>query len=62
MFGEYVAKRVLGKPTDPALTEAFRIPTTTYEEERKAEEAAKAAGQPAPARRPGGDSDYWDDV
>lgn len=62
VFGEYVAKRVLGKPTDPALTEAFRIPATTYEEEeRKAEEAAKAAGQPAPPRRPG-ESDYQDDV
>ena len=42
VFGEYVAKRVLSKPTDPALTNGFRIPTTTYEEEEaKAETAAQ---------------------
>lgn len=44
VFGEYVARRVLGRPTDPALTEAFRVPTTTYEEEEaKAEAAARQA-------------------
>ncbi len=43
VFGEYVAKSVLGKPTDPALTEAFQMPKTTYEEEeKKAEEEAAA--------------------
>ena len=48
VFGEYVARRVLGKPTDPALTEAFRMPTTTYDEEE-----AKAQATAPPARRPG---------
>lgn len=58
VFGEYVAQRVLGKPTDPKLAEAFRIPTTTYEEEeRKAEEAAKAR-QAEAQRRPPGDEEY----
>lgn len=62
VFGEYVAKRVLGRPTDPTLAEGFRIPTTTYEEEeRKAEEAARARGEAAP-RRPGGDSNFQDDA
>ena len=43
VFGEYVAKRVLGKATDPALTVAFQMPKTTYEEEaKKAEEEAAA--------------------
>ncbi len=63
VFGEYVAKRVLGRPADPALTEAFKVPTTTYEEEeRKAEEAAKAAGQQPPRRPPGEESNFQDDV
>ena len=40
VFGEYVARRVLDKPTDPALTEAFKVPSTTYEEEEARAEAA----------------------
>lgn len=49
VFGEYVARRVLEKPTDPALTEAFRVPTTTYAEE---EAKAEAAAQQQQTRRP----------
>ena len=36
-------KRVLGRPTDPALTTAFQMPKTTYEEEEKKAEAEAAA-------------------
>jgi glycine/D-amino acid oxidase-like deaminating enzyme len=44
VFGAYVADRVLGRPTDPQLAEAFKVPTTTFEEEaRKAEEEARRA-------------------
>ncbi len=54
VFGEYVANRVLGRPTDPALTIAFKVPETTYElEEKKAAEAAAA--------RKSGEGDYDDD-
>jgi glycine/D-amino acid oxidase-like deaminating enzyme len=32
MVGEYVAKRVLGMPTDPALDEQFKIPKEEFED------------------------------
>ncbi|MCC6318725.1 MAG: FAD-binding oxidoreductase [Gemmatimonadaceae bacterium] len=57
VFGEYTARRVLGKPTDPALTEAFRVPTTTYEEEAAKAEAAAQQG----ARRPPGSNNYQEE-
>ncbi len=60
VFGEYVAQRVLGKPTDPALTEAFKMPTTTYEEEETKAEAARAQQQAAPRRPPDDVFDYLD--
>lgn len=31
VVGEYIAHRVLGMPTDPQLTEDFRLPTETYD-------------------------------
>ncbi|MGH7701149.1 MAG: NAD(P)/FAD-dependent oxidoreductase [Gemmatimonadales bacterium] len=31
VIGEYVARRVLGKETDPALAEEFRLPTETFQ-------------------------------
>ena len=31
VIGEYVARRVLGLETDPALAEAFKLPTERYE-------------------------------
>jgi glycine/D-amino acid oxidase-like deaminating enzyme len=30
--GEYVAQRVLGKPTDPILDEAFKLPANTFDD------------------------------
>lgn len=32
VLGEYIAKRVLGDETDPALTEAFKLPEEEFEE------------------------------
>lgn len=59
-FGAYVADRVLGRPTDPALTEAFKVPATTYEEEeRRAEAQRRAAGQGQSPPPPGFDADNW---
>lgn len=31
VMGEYAARRILGQPTDPELTEKFRLPTETLE-------------------------------
>ena len=31
VIGEYIARRVLGKPTDPDLTERFKLPTETFD-------------------------------
>lgn len=51
VIGEYVARRVLGLETDPALAEAFRLAPGTFEElptERSSDDAAGMFGAPAP--------------
>jgi glycine/D-amino acid oxidase-like deaminating enzyme len=53
MVGEYVARRVLGAPTDPTIDEQFKIPKEEFEDPNAPKKADSTAAQVKAAGRPG---------